>query len=347
MSDRSKPGRILRPLASENQDAPRSPFIVWLWNQARRVVIFVTGMTVLLLGILMIIAPGPAVVVIPCGLAILATEFVWARKWLAYARRQLDLLAAASRLRNQQPPSPKKSRTSAARDYPPRQHVDESEADWKRPLVGYKPQSFTAPRVLNNPSDAVDPADVRSVTRPFLTYRPEGEVAPLIDADGYPLNPIGRTGLRGRGVLWKWGRNVAGDALVTRVDPDTGHLQVLVIQRNDTGETALPGGMMDEGESFATTVARELSEETGLELNFADAAVIYQGVVDDPRNTDNAWMETTVLHKHLSARENASTALKAGEDARAVHWMDVTDENLATMYASHGDYVREMKRRLG
>ena len=37
-------------------------------------------------GICMIVLPGPAVVVIPIGLAILATEFVWARIWLQKAK---------------------------------------------------------------------------------------------------------------------------------------------------------------------------------------------------------------------------------------------------------------------
>jgi uncharacterized protein (TIGR02611 family) len=50
-------------------------------KQARRVVVAVVGGTVLLVGVAMIVLPGPAFVVIPLGLAILATEFVWAR-WL-------------------------------------------------------------------------------------------------------------------------------------------------------------------------------------------------------------------------------------------------------------------------
>jgi tellurite resistance protein TerC len=37
---------------------------------------------VLLIGIAMIVLPGPAILVIPLGLAILATEFVWARRLL-------------------------------------------------------------------------------------------------------------------------------------------------------------------------------------------------------------------------------------------------------------------------
>ncbi|HET7318794.1 MAG TPA: PGPGW domain-containing protein [Nitrospirota bacterium] len=53
---------------------------------ARRVIVAVIGLTVLLMGVAMIILPGPAVVVVPVGLAILGTEFVWARRLLGKAR---------------------------------------------------------------------------------------------------------------------------------------------------------------------------------------------------------------------------------------------------------------------
>ena len=51
-------------------------------KQAKRLVVAAVGFTVLLIGIAMIVLPGPAVVVIPVGLGILATEFVWARRLL-------------------------------------------------------------------------------------------------------------------------------------------------------------------------------------------------------------------------------------------------------------------------
>ena len=75
-----------------SSDRAPTNFAVWLWKQARRVVVFIVGSTVLLIGIVMIVAPGPAVIVIPLGLAILATEFVWARRWLKYARQKLDVI---------------------------------------------------------------------------------------------------------------------------------------------------------------------------------------------------------------------------------------------------------------
>lgn len=40
------------------------------------------GMTVVLIGVAMLVLPGPGLVVIPIGLAILATEYAWARRWL-------------------------------------------------------------------------------------------------------------------------------------------------------------------------------------------------------------------------------------------------------------------------
>ena len=55
-------------------------------NQIKRVVIAVVGGTVLVLGIALIVLPGPAFIVIPAGLAILAVEFAWARRWLRSAR---------------------------------------------------------------------------------------------------------------------------------------------------------------------------------------------------------------------------------------------------------------------
>jgi len=59
-----------------------------LLKPVRKLLVFVLGMSVLVIGIAMIILPGPAFVVIPLGLTILATEFLWARRWLNYLKRR-------------------------------------------------------------------------------------------------------------------------------------------------------------------------------------------------------------------------------------------------------------------
>lgn len=49
-------------------------------KQIKRIFIGIIGTTILIIGLAMIILPGPAFIVIPLGLSILATEFLWARK---------------------------------------------------------------------------------------------------------------------------------------------------------------------------------------------------------------------------------------------------------------------------
>ncbi len=51
------------------------------WPRLRRIVVGVIGGTIVLIGIAMIVLPGPSVIVLPLGLVILATEFAWAR-WI-------------------------------------------------------------------------------------------------------------------------------------------------------------------------------------------------------------------------------------------------------------------------
>jgi uncharacterized protein (TIGR02611 family) len=56
--------------------------LIWTLRQVKRLIVTIFGMTILGIGIALIVLPGPAIVVIPIGLAILATEFLWARNLL-------------------------------------------------------------------------------------------------------------------------------------------------------------------------------------------------------------------------------------------------------------------------
>ncbi len=59
-------------------------------KQAWRLIKIVVGGTVLLVGIVMLVTPGPAFIVIPIGLGILATEFLWARRLLNKVKEQAE-----------------------------------------------------------------------------------------------------------------------------------------------------------------------------------------------------------------------------------------------------------------
>jgi uncharacterized protein (TIGR02611 family) len=76
-----------------NRDHPLHMTYKW----ARRIVITVTGFTVLLVGLAMVVLPGPAFVVIPAGLAILGLEFAWARHSLRALRKRGAIIVAAAK----------------------------------------------------------------------------------------------------------------------------------------------------------------------------------------------------------------------------------------------------------
>jgi tellurite resistance protein TerC len=91
-------GVIASAIASHRDTTPlRSPLPARLISlaaltllQARRTVILVLGSSVLLVGIALIVLPGPAVLVIPMGLSILAVELAWARRWLKRIQRAAE-----------------------------------------------------------------------------------------------------------------------------------------------------------------------------------------------------------------------------------------------------------------
>ena len=79
-------------------------------RQARRLVVLVVGLTLLLCGVVMLVIPGPGSLVILAGLGVLALEFAWARRWLQILRdtagkgaRSLNLRSLFSRRRSSAP----------------------------------------------------------------------------------------------------------------------------------------------------------------------------------------------------------------------------------------------------
>ncbi|KJH47303.1 hydrolase, NUDIX family [Dictyocaulus viviparus] len=233
-----------------------------------------------------------------------------------------------------------------------RYEVPETKVRWSVPFPEYSPPDYTDP-ILNNRKWA-DPEisagkfnwnafDGKINRKSFM-----GEYA--LDSTSRPMNPVGRTGLRGRGVLGRWGPNHAADPLVTRYK--NGKLQFVAIKRADTGEWAIPGGMVDAGEEVSQTLLREFSEETlggkdryEIKQLWNNGVELYKGYVDDPRNTDNAWMETVCVNFHDSTALLDNVELRAGDDAVNVRWTSVDD--CEPLYASHEYFILLLKKLHG
>ncbi len=209
---------------------------------------------------------------------------------------------------------------------------------WDKDYPKYNPPYHTDKNVLDNIGIWADIEDIKKIN---FKNRSSFEGNLIFDNDGYPLNPKGRAGIKGRGLLGKWGPNFAADPIITRNHPENNKLELLVIKRSDTGDWAIPGGMVDKKEDAMTTALRELIEEALIEnsnFNMHGAKLIYSGYVHDPRNTDNAWIESSAFHKHLKNSENLK--LKAGDDATDVKWLELTEKNINSLYANHPKLVK-------
>ena len=76
------------------------------YRWARRIVVAMIGGNILLIGIAMVVLPGPAIVVIPIGLGVLGLEFAWARYWLRKLRATATDVVNRVRGRSKAPAEP-------------------------------------------------------------------------------------------------------------------------------------------------------------------------------------------------------------------------------------------------
>lgn len=58
--------------------------------------------------------------------------------------------------------------------------------------------------------------------------------------------------------------------------------------------------------------------------------------------SDNAWMETVVMHFEMDDDMSKNFELMAGDDAKKAKWIDLTEENIQNLYASHSNFVRQL-----
>tara|TARA_B110001452_G_C15201003_1_gene416816 strand:- start:271 stop:1095 length:825 start_codon:yes stop_codon:yes gene_type:complete len=169
--------------------------------------------------------------------------------------------------------------------------------------------------------------------------------------NGKPICEI-RTGIKGRGMLGRYGPNHAADPIVTKFNFWKWRFEFVSAQRIDTSppQWCIPGGMVDPGESVSLTLRREFKEEVASECDdsilnaiFKNGTCLYSGpTCGDPRTTDDAWIETRVVHYHLSNKlANKIKLTHQPEENRAVQWISCDHPEL---YGDHAEYVHLAKK---
>lgn len=154
------------------------------------------------------------------------------------------------------------------------------------------------------------------------------------DSRGRPLHPLFREMVQdekigvvtGRGFFWEFGPNETADAAVIRRDLGN-EPWILLIQRHDNKQFALPGGFL-EGKSALETAIAEPREEAFMYLDsLAQTAFLaYRGAVADIRTTAHAWVETNVFVFELpngmaAAHKSGELIYEGGDDADKAFWV--------------------------
>jgi len=253
--------------------------------------------------------------------------------------------------------------------------VPDDKVSWNVKWPQYDPPFYTAKHVLNGKGPDPKLADAKTLKWNQLDGKVNrvSHMGKYKIVNGIPQNPNGRTGLLGRGHLWRWGPNHAADPIVTRFKRDNDNniikdetsgkniLEFVAIMRTDGGGYAIPGGMIEPGDTLSRTLKKEFGEEAmnSLEMNENETKKMYQslkelfdiqgkyaikvyaGYCDDPRNTDNSWMETVAYNFHDKNGDITNKfKLKAGDDACAVQWMSINKD--IKLYASHEDFIKKV-----
>lgn len=180
------------------------------------------------------------------------------------------------------------------------------------------------------------------------------------------------------------GPNHASDPLICRICYETKKLQIILTKRPDTFEWGLPGGITEAGEVVSVkkltdilkqSFSVEQTEPTSIKggdssmkldrdspmqtaktkflkmfENANDRNILYVGVVDDPRNTDNSWMETIAvliyLDGELSQLQLPVKRVSDLESAECNKYYWVEYQSGMSLFASHSKFVAAAIRKL-
>jgi len=245
-------------------------------------------------------------------------------------------------------------------------HRSSWETDWPE----YDPPDYTAPYVYHfgpgSPGMGFKWAHDPDVSKIIVSPSSHEMFCEVAGPRSRPINPLGRVGIRGRGLLGKWGPNLAIDQVVTRWKRNENQIQVerrgrpilevVLCKRADTGEWALPGGFqgMDDGVNPLIRKVFGLEPDTiqdnedlqEVEAILKSSKLFYQGLTCDPRDTDNAWVESMVMHVHDDTNILSKYEMTEGSNPaiKFVSWATIHKD--MSMFANHTKILEKIAEQM-
>lgn len=217
-----------------------------------------------------------------------------------------------------------------------------AQKSWSVQDRNYRAVSYTAPEVLTDVT--ADPGIV-SLLRPgtVLFNQLDRNFRPPVDRrshtgkyavpGGLPQNPAGRLGVSGRGQLRRWGPNhevvvvVSRNQLLPDGNPAVVHgkpvTEVLCLTGYDVGLALMRGPVPDgvdfkragfrllADSAFGTATANPTQRDRLVDQNLEPLLtpgekVLFRGLADDSRSTDNAWVEVMAVNYHVPPKNSSN-----------------------------------------
>ena len=221
--------------------------------------------------------------------------------------------------------------------YPARQQIPIEQAPWPWDCAEYAPPYHVDASILDAPW--AEPEDVTEIAESLA------ERARQHDAQGRPLNPRGRTGIAGRGLLGRWGPNPAVVVIVTRRDSDAGTTDILVGRKVGQHSLSLPKGFVLPDESSHDALLRVLEEETMWRPPSADGALLHDGYTYDARQTDHAWVTVQAWHLPMDDAD-VPPLFRPDSQFDELGWLPLTKYTLSDLLPTHATFVRMAQSRM-
>ncbi|KAL1460319.1 hypothetical protein MTO96_043362, partial [Rhipicephalus appendiculatus] len=239
-------------------------------------------------------------------------------------------------------------------------HVDEDILELKLASDGGPVPSFAWNSVSTSPAGV-------SINRQSWIRDADGlPIIYRLDAQGMPMNPIGRTGLRGRGALPRWGPNHYVLFIITRWQRAKVHLvggrglEVVLMRVFRTDHFSLPGDFVPGEAKYDTlkllfkpeTLAKceteddvkEFFRSCHVEEEGADEPLVecrQRGYMDDPMNTDHCWRETELWNIHYDGAENLQDKMQ-----NHLLWRLVTEDLFTKLPLGQSVLLHEVTKSL-
>ncbi|MFT5424649.1 MAG: ADP-ribose pyrophosphatase [Phycisphaerales bacterium] len=223
-------------------------------------------------------------------------------------------------------------------EYPARCRVSIDYAPWSVPCPEYTPPYFVHESVLSPSATTGDSAWADGEDHDHTTVVATGRRAKRDDA-GRLLNPRGRTGIAGRGLLGRWGPNQSAAGVVLRKHDSDDAIDVLVGLKPDGSMLWVPKGFMHPTETGEQALKRVLHAETGWEIECDAIPTVSQGYFYDPRQTDHAWVKIQAFGISV-AFEQSPRQFTPGGEFEEIQWARADEKTLSRMAAAEARCVK-------